>query len=51
MLDPWAGGELAARIRRAQDRLIEDTEPCLLCGAPIDVDGNGHDDSCMGLDE
>jgi len=24
-------------------------EPCLICGAPV-IDGEGHDDGCMGLD-
>ena len=25
-------------------------EPCLICGAPINSNGEGHDDGCMGLD-
>jgi hypothetical protein len=30
-----------------QRYLLADREPCLICGAPIDPWGNGHDDGCM----
>lgn len=26
-------------------------EPCILCGAPIGPDGDGHDEGCMGVSE
>ena len=35
------------------DELWADAEygtPCLICGAPINSAGEGHDPDCMGLD-
>lgn len=29
---------------------LRDGKPCLICGAPINAAGDGHDDGCMGLD-
>ena len=26
-------------------------EPCILCGAPVNSRGEGHDEGCMGVSE
>lgn len=46
-----ASGDLhqAGFWQELADRRTE-AEPCLICGAPIDKAGNGHDPGCMGLD-
>ncbi len=31
-------------------RDLETGKPCIICGAPVDRFGNGHDRDCMGLD-
>lgn len=29
---------------------IDTREPCIICGAPIETDGTGHDEGCMAAE-
>ena len=41
--------DLAHRDFLRREGLLEEP-PCIHCGAPIDLDGRGHEDGCSYLD-